>query len=144
MLYITGQLCAVSVLQQITGQLCARLSSCRSPVVLLSFSCRPSEIRTAANWSTTGCKVRPENVTFWLILIFLYLEIKKIMPFCRSDLKNIFKIHDFSKWKKLNKVGRSPKKLIKRKSRSKNKSRSDECRNNQAFEATLKKYLKKF
>jgi hypothetical protein len=32
------------------------------------------------------------------------------MPFCRSDLKNIFKIHDFSKWKKLNKVDRSPKK----------------------------------
>ena len=59
------------VLQGITGVLCA------APVVLLSFSCRPSEIRTAANWSTTGCKVRSENVTFRLILIFLYLEMKK-------------------------------------------------------------------
>ena len=44
---------------------------------LLPFSCRPSEVRTAANWSTTGCKARFENATFRLILIFLYLEMKK-------------------------------------------------------------------
>ena len=31
---------------------------------------------------------------------------EKIMPFCRSELKMILKFLDFSKWKKLNKVGR--------------------------------------